>query len=196
MTVDDLKEKLTVEEEFSPLENETGFVFTLEEFLHYASHLKLWLFDLLSFWAALKCLGPTHGLVGSTNQRAAFQTRSGDWPMARSGWSFTKEPGPSPGTAEGETTWAICARFDACFSHSAKKSHNAVNTINIFSLFQILDSKMAALVAMGSGPVLSNKQMATTGQIKISLSFQKKLTVTIHACRSGVTINPFESFQV
>lgn len=43
---------------------------------------------------------------------------------------------------------------------------------------------MAALVAMGSGPVLSNKQAAITGQIKISLSFQKKLAVIIHACRS------------
>uniref|UniRef100_A0A671SQU8 Extended synaptotagmin-1-like n=1 Tax=Sinocyclocheilus anshuiensis TaxID=1608454 RepID=A0A671SQU8_9TELE len=52
---------------------------------------------------------------------------------------------------------------------------------------KILDSKMAALVAMGSGPVLSNKQAATTGQIKISLSFQKKLTVIIHACRGLVT---------
>ncbi|KAL1272374.1 hypothetical protein QQF64_028236 [Cirrhinus molitorella] len=52
---------------------------------------------------------------------------------------------------------------------------------------KILDSKMAALVAMGSGPVLSNKQTATTGQIKISLSFQKKLTVIIHACRGLVT---------
>ncbi|XP_043097609.1 extended synaptotagmin-1 isoform X1 [Puntigrus tetrazona] len=52
---------------------------------------------------------------------------------------------------------------------------------------KILDSKMAALVAMGSGPVLSNKQTATTGQIQISLSFQKKLTVVIHACRGLVT---------
>ncbi|XP_050969517.1 extended synaptotagmin-1 isoform X2 [Labeo rohita] len=52
---------------------------------------------------------------------------------------------------------------------------------------KILDSKMAALVAMGSGPVLSNKQTATTGQIKISFSFQKKLTVIIHACRGLVT---------
>ncbi|XP_056126388.1 extended synaptotagmin-1 isoform X2 [Rhinichthys klamathensis goyatoka] len=52
---------------------------------------------------------------------------------------------------------------------------------------KILDSKMAALVAMGSGPVLSNKQTATTGQIKISLSFQKQLTVTVHACRGLVT---------
>ncbi|XP_026121767.1 uncharacterized protein LOC113103459 isoform X2 [Carassius auratus] len=52
---------------------------------------------------------------------------------------------------------------------------------------KILDSKMAALVAMGSGPVLSNKQAAKTGQIKISLSFQKKLTVIIHACRALVT---------
>ncbi|KTG34436.1 hypothetical protein cypCar_00028507 [Cyprinus carpio] len=52
---------------------------------------------------------------------------------------------------------------------------------------KILDSKMAALVAMGSGPVLSNKQTAKTGQIKLSLSFQKKLTVTIHACRGLVT---------
>ncbi|XP_051568880.1 extended synaptotagmin-1 [Myxocyprinus asiaticus] len=52
---------------------------------------------------------------------------------------------------------------------------------------KILDSKMAALVAMGSGPVLSNKQTATTGQIKISISFQKKLIVVIHACRSLVT---------
>uniref|UniRef100_A0A673GS86 Zinc finger CCCH domain-containing protein 10-like n=1 Tax=Sinocyclocheilus rhinocerous TaxID=307959 RepID=A0A673GS86_9TELE len=67
------------------------------------------------------------------------------------------------------------------------KYHNAVNIINIFSSIQILDSKMAALVAMGSGPVLSNKQAATTGQIKISLSFQKKLTVIIHACRGLVT---------
>ncbi|XP_051996700.1 extended synaptotagmin-1-like [Xyrauchen texanus] len=52
---------------------------------------------------------------------------------------------------------------------------------------KILDSKMAALVAMGSGPVLSNKQTATTGQIKISISFQKKLIVAIHACRGLVT---------
>ncbi|XP_051563285.1 uncharacterized protein LOC127446426 isoform X3 [Myxocyprinus asiaticus] len=52
---------------------------------------------------------------------------------------------------------------------------------------KILDSKMAALVAMGSGPVLSNKQTATTGQIKISISFQKKLIVVIHACRHLVT---------
>uniref|UniRef100_A0A672MNE1 Extended synaptotagmin-1-like n=1 Tax=Sinocyclocheilus grahami TaxID=75366 RepID=A0A672MNE1_SINGR len=52
---------------------------------------------------------------------------------------------------------------------------------------KILDSKMAALIAMGSGPVLSNMQTATTGQIKISLSFQKKLTVIIHACRGLVT---------
>ncbi|XP_026068796.1 extended synaptotagmin-1 isoform X1 [Carassius auratus] len=52
---------------------------------------------------------------------------------------------------------------------------------------KILDSKMAALIAMGSGPVLSNKQTATTGHIKISLSFQKKLTVIIHACRGLVT---------
>jgi len=55
----------------------------------------------------------------------------------------------------------------------------------MFCFIQILDSQMAALVAMGSGPVLSNKQMATTGQIKISLSFQKQLTVTVHACRSA-----------
>ncbi|XP_016367749.1 extended synaptotagmin-1-like [Sinocyclocheilus rhinocerous] len=52
---------------------------------------------------------------------------------------------------------------------------------------KILDSKMAALIAMGSAPVLSNMQTATTGQIKISLSFQKKLTVIIHACRGLVT---------
>ncbi|XP_073726584.1 extended synaptotagmin-1 [Misgurnus anguillicaudatus] len=52
---------------------------------------------------------------------------------------------------------------------------------------KILDSKMAALVAMGLGPVLSNKQAATTGQIKISVSFQKKLAVIIHACRGLVT---------
>uniref|UniRef100_A0A672SIX2 Extended synaptotagmin-1-like n=1 Tax=Sinocyclocheilus grahami TaxID=75366 RepID=A0A672SIX2_SINGR len=55
-------------------------------------------------------------------KRSAFKTRSTDGPVARSGWSFTKEP-------------------DA----------------------------------------------ATTGQIKISLSFQKKLTVIIHACRGLVT---------
>ncbi|XP_016352201.1 extended synaptotagmin-1-like [Sinocyclocheilus anshuiensis] len=52
---------------------------------------------------------------------------------------------------------------------------------------KILDSKMAALIAMGSGPVLSNMQTATTGQIKISLFFQKKLTVIIHACSGLVT---------
>uniref|UniRef100_A0A8C2JYK9 Extended synaptotagmin-like protein 1b n=1 Tax=Cyprinus carpio TaxID=7962 RepID=A0A8C2JYK9_CYPCA len=52
---------------------------------------------------------------------------------------------------------------------------------------KILDSKMAALLAMGSGPMLRNKQTATTGQIKISLTFQKKLTVIIHACRGLVT---------
>lgn len=48
---------------------------------------------------------------------------------------------------------------------------------------QILNSKMAALVALGAGPVLSNKQMPTTGQIRISLSYQTKLTVIIHGCR-------------
>uniref|UniRef100_A0A672MX01 Extended synaptotagmin-1-like n=1 Tax=Sinocyclocheilus grahami TaxID=75366 RepID=A0A672MX01_SINGR len=56
-------------------------------------------------------------------KRAAFKTRSTDGPVARSGWSFTKD----------------------------------------------------------------NMQTATTGQIKISLSFQKKLTVIIHACRGLVT---------
>uniref|UniRef100_A0A8C1ZVT5 Extended synaptotagmin-like protein 1b n=1 Tax=Cyprinus carpio TaxID=7962 RepID=A0A8C1ZVT5_CYPCA len=54
-------------------------------------------------------------------KRAAFKTRSTDGPVARSGWSFTKEPDPTQGT------------------------------------------------------------------IKISLSFQKKLTVIIHACRGLVT---------
>uniref|UniRef100_A0A8C1ZVI4 Extended synaptotagmin-like protein 1b n=1 Tax=Cyprinus carpio TaxID=7962 RepID=A0A8C1ZVI4_CYPCA len=58
---------------------------------------------------------------------------------------------------------------------------------------KILDSKMAALLAMGSGPVLRNKQTATTGQIKISLSFQKKLTVIIHACRSGDSLDTYVS---
>lgn len=48
---------------------------------------------------------------------------------------------------------------------------------------QILNSKMAVLMALGTGPVLSNKQMPTTGQIKISLSYHRKLTVTIHGCR-------------
>ncbi|XP_027002943.2 extended synaptotagmin-1 [Tachysurus fulvidraco] len=52
---------------------------------------------------------------------------------------------------------------------------------------KILNSKMAALLALGAGPVLSNKQMATTGQIRISLSYQKKLTVIIHGCRGLVT---------
>ncbi|XP_049335327.1 extended synaptotagmin-1 isoform X2 [Astyanax mexicanus] len=52
---------------------------------------------------------------------------------------------------------------------------------------KVLNSKMAALVAMGAGPVLSNKQAATTGQIRLSLSYQKKLTVVVHACRSLVT---------
>uniref|UniRef100_A0A8C1DC69 Extended synaptotagmin-like protein 1b n=1 Tax=Cyprinus carpio carpio TaxID=630221 RepID=A0A8C1DC69_CYPCA len=60
-------------------------------------------------------------------KRAAFKTRSTDGPVARSGWSFTKEPDPTQGTT------------------------------------------------------------ATTGQIKISLTFQKKLTVIIHACRGLVT---------
>uniref|UniRef100_A0A672MQV9 Extended synaptotagmin-1-like n=1 Tax=Sinocyclocheilus grahami TaxID=75366 RepID=A0A672MQV9_SINGR len=58
---------------------------------------------------------------------------------------------------------------------------------------KILDSKMAALIAMGSGPVLSNMQTATTGQIKISLSFQKKLTVIIHACRCGDSLDTYVS---
>ncbi|KAK3557158.1 hypothetical protein QTP70_024713 [Hemibagrus guttatus] len=52
---------------------------------------------------------------------------------------------------------------------------------------KILNSKMAALLALGAGPVLSNKQMATTGQIRISLSYQKKLAVIIHGCRGLVT---------
>ncbi|GAA6095640.1 extended synaptotagmin-1, partial [Tachysurus ichikawai] len=52
---------------------------------------------------------------------------------------------------------------------------------------KILNSKMAALLALGAGPVLSNKQMATTGQIRISLSYQRKLTVIIHGCRGLVT---------
>ncbi|XP_053492193.1 extended synaptotagmin-1 [Ictalurus furcatus] len=52
---------------------------------------------------------------------------------------------------------------------------------------KILNSKMAALVALGAGPVLSNKQMPTTGQIRISLSYQTKLTVIIHGCRGLVT---------
>ncbi|XP_056316518.1 extended synaptotagmin-1 isoform X2 [Danio aesculapii] len=54
---------------------------------------------------------------------------------------------------------------------------------------KILDSKMAALVAMGSGPVLSNKQTATTGQIQLSVSFQKKLTLLVHNCRGLVTLS-------
>uniref|UniRef100_A0A8C2K0W6 Extended synaptotagmin-like protein 1b n=1 Tax=Cyprinus carpio TaxID=7962 RepID=A0A8C2K0W6_CYPCA len=58
---------------------------------------------------------------------------------------------------------------------------------------KILDSKMAALLAMGSGPMLRNKQTATTGQIKISLTFQKKLTVIIHACRSGDSLDTYVS---
>ncbi|XP_053355627.1 extended synaptotagmin-1 [Clarias gariepinus] len=52
---------------------------------------------------------------------------------------------------------------------------------------KILDSKMAALLALGAGPVLSNKQIPITGQIRISLSHQKKLTVIIHGCRGLVT---------
>lgn len=48
---------------------------------------------------------------------------------------------------------------------------------------QILNSKLAGLVALGAGPVLSNKQMPTTGQIRISLSYQRKLTVIIHGCK-------------
>ncbi|XP_076869937.1 extended synaptotagmin-1 [Brachyhypopomus gauderio] len=52
---------------------------------------------------------------------------------------------------------------------------------------KILNSKMAALVALGTGPVLSNKQAATTGQIRISVSHQKKLVIAIHACRGLVT---------
>ncbi|KAI5619470.1 extended synaptotagmin-1 isoform X1 [Silurus asotus] len=52
---------------------------------------------------------------------------------------------------------------------------------------KILNSKMAALMALGAGPVLSNKQIPTTGQIRISLSYQKKLAVNIHGCRGLVT---------
>ncbi|TSZ54736.1 Extended synaptotagmin-1 [Bagarius yarrelli] len=52
---------------------------------------------------------------------------------------------------------------------------------------RILNSKMAALLALGAGPVLSNKQTATTGQIRISLSYQRKFIVTIHGCRGLVT---------
>ncbi|MCJ8729287.1 hypothetical protein PDJAM_G00104430 [Pangasius djambal] len=52
---------------------------------------------------------------------------------------------------------------------------------------KILNSKMAALLALGAGPVLSNKQMPTTGQIRISLSYQRKLSVIIHGCRGLVT---------
>ncbi|XP_060775117.1 extended synaptotagmin-1 [Neoarius graeffei] len=52
---------------------------------------------------------------------------------------------------------------------------------------KILNSKMAALIALGAGPVLSNKQMPTTGQIRISLSYQRKLTVIIHSCRGLMT---------
>lgn len=53
----------------------------------------------------------------------------------------------------------------------------------LFVSMQILNSKLAALLALGAGPVLSNKQMPTTGQIRVSLSYQKKLTVIIHGCR-------------
>lgn len=59
------------------------------------------IFNFLSFSAVLKCLGSTHWLVGSTNQRAAFKTRFTDGPMARFGWSFTTEPDSTQGTAEG-----------------------------------------------------------------------------------------------
>uniref|UniRef100_A0A4W4DZG3 Extended synaptotagmin-like protein 1b n=1 Tax=Electrophorus electricus TaxID=8005 RepID=A0A4W4DZG3_ELEEL len=52
---------------------------------------------------------------------------------------------------------------------------------------KVLNSKMAALMALGTGPILSNKQVATTGQIRISLSHQKKLIVAIYACRGLVT---------
>uniref|UniRef100_A0A672MQK3 Extended synaptotagmin-1-like n=1 Tax=Sinocyclocheilus grahami TaxID=75366 RepID=A0A672MQK3_SINGR len=60
-----------------------------------------------------------------------------------------------------------------------------VRQLELSSLILIIfEHKM---FSMGSGPVLSNMQTATTGQIKISLSFQKKLTVIIHACRGLVT---------
>lgn len=65
-------------------------------------------------------------------------------------------------------------------------STNTLIIIHVCVLMQILNSKMAALLALGAGPVLSNKQVATTGQIKISLSYQKKLVVIIHVCRSVI----------
>ncbi|KAL6458531.1 hypothetical protein MHYP_G00337610 [Metynnis hypsauchen] len=52
---------------------------------------------------------------------------------------------------------------------------------------KVLNSKMASLMALGAGPVLSNKQAATTGQVRISLSHQKKLAVIVHGCRSLVS---------
>uniref|UniRef100_A0AAR2KEI3 Extended synaptotagmin-like protein 1b n=1 Tax=Pygocentrus nattereri TaxID=42514 RepID=A0AAR2KEI3_PYGNA len=52
---------------------------------------------------------------------------------------------------------------------------------------KVLNSKMASLMALGAGPVLSNKQAATTGQIRISLSHQRKLAVVVHGCRSLVS---------
>ncbi|TRY55276.1 hypothetical protein DNTS_015755 [Danionella cerebrum] len=64
---------------------------------------------------------------------------------------------------------------------------SALSQILLRAQLKILDSKMAGLVAMGSGPVLSNKQTVSTGQIKLSLSFEKKLTVIIHGCRRLVT---------
>ncbi|XP_073810800.1 extended synaptotagmin-1 isoform X5 [Danio rerio] len=64
---------------------------------------------------------------------------------------------------------------------------SAQSQILLRAQLKILDSKMAALVAMGSGPVLSNKQTATTGQIQLSMSFQKKLTLLVHNCRGLVT---------
>ncbi|XP_066521210.1 extended synaptotagmin-1 [Hoplias malabaricus] len=63
----------------------------------------------------------------------------------------------------------------------------AESQILLRAQLKVLNSKMAALLALGTGPVLSNKQAATTGQIKISVSYSKKLTVVVHSCRNLVT---------
>uniref|UniRef100_A0A8B9JF91 Extended synaptotagmin-like protein 1b n=1 Tax=Astyanax mexicanus TaxID=7994 RepID=A0A8B9JF91_ASTMX len=74
-----------------------------------------------------------------------------------------------------------------CDRTTSPQWHEAFNFLIHDPSKDMLVIKMAALVAMGAGPVLSNKQAATTGQIRLSLSYQKKLTVVVHACRSLVT---------
>ncbi|XP_030635579.1 extended synaptotagmin-1 [Chanos chanos] len=58
--------------------------------------------------------------------------------------------------------------------------------ILLMAQLRILGSKMATLVAMGQGPKLANAPAGQTGKVRISLSYQKRLSVTIHACR-GLT---------